>query len=47
VFEKQGRVKNKPIRMVGPVHRGGGEGGSLILQMRPWLGFSRGAGVWV
>jgi hypothetical protein len=27
--------------VVRPVHRGGG---GLILQMRPWLGFRRGAG---
>jgi hypothetical protein len=30
-----------PIGVVRPVHRGGG---GFILQMRPWLGFRRGAG---
>jgi hypothetical protein len=30
-FEKKGRVKNLPIGVVGPVHRGGGEGASLIV----------------
>jgi hypothetical protein len=46
-FEKKGRAKKLPISVAGPVHRGGGGGGSLILQMRPWLGFMRGAGGWV
>jgi hypothetical protein len=40
-------VKNLSIDVVGPIHRGGGRGESLILQTRPWLGFMRGAGGWV
>jgi hypothetical protein len=38
-----GRVKNLPIGVARPVHQGGGRGGSLILQTRPWIGFRRGA----
>jgi hypothetical protein len=46
-FEKKGRVQNLVISAVGPVHRGGGRGKNFILQMRPWLGFRRGARGWV
>jgi hypothetical protein len=42
-LRKKGRVKNLPIGMAGPVHRGGGGDGSLTLQTRPWLGCRRGA----
>jgi hypothetical protein len=43
-FEKKGRVKNLPIGVAGAVRRGGSGGRNLTLQMRPWLGFRRGAG---
>jgi hypothetical protein len=40
-LRKKGRMKNLPIGVAGPVHRGGS---GLILQTEPWLGFGRGAG---
>jgi hypothetical protein len=43
-LRKEGTTKNLPIGVAGTIHHGGGGGGDLILQMRPCLGFKRGAG---
>jgi hypothetical protein len=39
-LRKKGRPRNLPIGMVGPVRCGAND---MILEMKPWLGFRRGA----
>jgi hypothetical protein len=43
-LRKKGRMRNLPIGAARLICRGGSGGGSLILWMKPWLGFRRGVG---